>query len=61
MSSVHYFVHLNLAISLLLAYIVFVSGLETAAGSRVSNLRENYTIYLYVYNIASNLIALVLM
>lgn len=35
-TSVHYFVHLNLAMSLLLAFIVFVVGLETAIGSTVS-------------------------
>ena len=36
LSSVHSFVHLNLALSLLLGYVVFVSGLETAVGSEVS-------------------------
>ncbi len=35
-NKVHYFVHLNLSISLLLAYFVFVVGIETAVGNRVT-------------------------
>lgn len=34
-TSVHYFVHLNLALSLLLAFTVYVVGVETAIGSTV--------------------------
>ena len=36
LSAVHNFVHLNLALSLLCAYIVFVSGVEPAVGNTVS-------------------------
>ena len=36
-SSVHYFVHLNLAISLLLGYVVFMFGIELGTGSKVYN------------------------
>ena len=36
-SSVHYFVNLNLAISLLLGYIVFMFGIELGTGSKVYN------------------------
>ena len=36
-SSVHYFVHLNLAISLLLGYIVFIFGIELGTSSKVYN------------------------
>ena len=32
---IHNFVHLNLAIALLLALITFVSGIETATGNEV--------------------------
>ena len=35
-SAIHYFVHLNLAISLLLGYIVFVSGIEHARHNKVA-------------------------
>ena len=34
--AVHMFVHLNLAISLLLGYLVFMFGIETATSSTVS-------------------------
>ena len=34
-SAVHYFVHLNLAISLLLGYVVFVFGIELGTSTRV--------------------------
>ena len=34
--AVHMFVHLNLAISLLLGYLIFMFGIETATGSAVS-------------------------
>ena len=36
-SSVHYFVHLNLAISLLIGYVVFMFGIELGTGSKVYN------------------------
>ena len=36
-SSVHNFVHLNLAISLLLGYVVFMFGIELGTGSKVYN------------------------
>ena len=35
-NAVHMFVHLNLAISLLLGYLVFMFGIETATSSTVS-------------------------
>ena len=34
-NAVHMFVHLNLAISLLLGYLTFMFGIETATGSTV--------------------------
>ena len=34
-TSVHYFVHLNFALCLLLAYIVFAVGIETATRNKV--------------------------
>ena len=34
--AVHMFVHLNLAISLLLGYLIFMLGIETAISSSVS-------------------------
>ena len=43
-SSVHYFVHLNLALSLLLGYVVFMFGIELGTSSKVSWLHlENVT------------------
>ena len=36
--SVHFFVHLNLAIALLLGYILFIAGIDTAVENRVRNL-----------------------
>ena len=36
LTAVHNFVHLNLAVSLLCAYIVFVAGVEHAVGNTVS-------------------------
>ena len=35
-TSVNYFVHLNLSISLLLGYMVFVAGVDNAVSNRVS-------------------------
>ena len=41
---IHNFIHLNLAIALFLALVVFVSGIEPAADSRVSiNCTASYT------------------
>ncbi len=40
-SKVHYFVHLNFSISLLLANLVFVVGIDTAVGNRVSHAINN--------------------
>ena len=34
-TSVHYFIHLNLSIALLLGYVVFLAGVDTAGGNRV--------------------------
>ena len=34
-TSVHYFVHLNLSIALMLGYILFVAGVDTAVAIRV--------------------------
>ena len=34
-TSVHYFIHLNLSIALLLSYVVFLAGVDTAIGNRV--------------------------
>ena len=39
---VHYFVHLNLALALLLANLVFVSGIETATVNEVRVLHNMY-------------------
>ncbi len=36
LTKVHNFIHLNLSISLLLGYVVFLSGVETAVASEVS-------------------------
>ena len=36
MKGIHHFIHLNLAIALILALIVFVSGIETATKNEVS-------------------------
>ena len=36
MHAVHMFIHLNLAISLLLGYLIFMIGIETATSSTVS-------------------------
>ena len=47
--AVHMFVHLNLAISLLLGYLVFMVGIETATGSAVSiavNIKISISSYL---------------
>ncbi len=41
-SKVHYFVHLNFSISLLLANLVFVVGIDTAIGNRVSEPSVNF-------------------
>ena len=35
-SSVHYFVHLNLSLSLLLGYVVFMFGIELGTSSKAS-------------------------
>ena len=45
LKGIHSFIHLNLAIALLLALIVFVSGIETATKSEVS-------LYTYMYFIS---------
>ena len=37
LEGIHNFVHLNLAIALILALVVFVSGIETATESEVSS------------------------
>ena len=37
MEGIHNFIHLNLAIALIMALIVFVSGIETATESEVSS------------------------
>ncbi len=34
-TKVHYFVHLNLSIALLLGYVVFLAGVDTAIGNRI--------------------------
>ena len=34
-TSVHYFIHLNFSIALLLGYMVFVAGVDPAVGNRV--------------------------
>ena len=36
--AVHYFVHLNLALSLLLGYVVFMLGIELGTSSKVSKI-----------------------
>ena len=35
--AVHYFIHLNLALSLLLGYVVFMAGIEAGTHNRVSD------------------------
>lgn len=35
LTSIHYFIHLNLAIALLLGCVVFVAGINTAVTNRV--------------------------
>ena len=42
--AVHYFVHLNLAISLLLGYVVFIFGIELGTSSKVC-------MYLYSWDV----------
>ena len=42
-TSVHYFIHLNLAIALLLGYLVFLAGVDTAVGNRVRREIHQYT------------------
>ena len=32
---VHYFIHLNLSIALLLGYVVFLAGVDTAVGNQI--------------------------
>ena len=53
--AVHNFVHLNLAIALLLGLIVFVAGIETAVGNRVSVLQKLYH-HTFMYTATSDLI-----
>ena len=45
LTKVHNFIHLNLSISLLLGYVVFLSGVETAVANKVSS--RNYAV-LYI-------------
>ena len=40
-TSVNFFIHLNLCIALLLAYVVFLAGMTTAKGNRVSQCMLN--------------------
>lgn len=40
-AKVHYFIHLNLSITLCLAYITFVAGIEKGAAYQVSNIQYN--------------------
>lgn len=42
-AKVHYFIHLNLSITLCLAYITFVAGIEKGAAYQVSNIQYNDT------------------
>lgn len=44
MKGIHNFIHLNLAIALFLALLVFVSGIEPATENRV-----RIILYLYLY------------
>ena len=48
-TSVHNFVHLNLCISLLLSYSVFVAGVSTAVGNTVS-LNQLFAAFLVLVN-----------
>ena len=41
--SVHYFIHLNLSIALLLGYVAFLAGIDTAVGNRVSHVTISIT------------------
>ena len=51
-TSVHYFIHLNLAIALLLGYTVFLAGVDTAVGNRVS--KDIYLALFYIANMKWN-------
>ena len=44
LEGIHNFIHLNLAIALILALIVFVSGIETATDSEVSKCIAMYSL-----------------
>ena len=44
-TSVHYFIHLNLSIALLLGYAVFLAGVDTAIGNRVRTTLANLHSY----------------
>ena len=47
LARVHNFIHLNLSISLLLGYVVFLSGVETAVANKVSS--RNYAVLYIAY------------
>ena len=44
LEGIHNFIHLNLAIALILALIVFVSGIETATDNEVSKCIAMYSL-----------------
>ena len=46
---IHNFIHLNLAVALLLALIVFVGGIETATENEVRD-TYNFVLCIYLHN-----------
>ena len=49
LTRVHNFIHLNLSISLLLGYVAFLSGIQTAVVNKVSLESCTYSVYSIVY------------
>ena len=45
LTRVHNFIHLNLSISLLLGYVAFLSGIQTAVANKVSLELCTYSVY----------------
>ena len=50
LDGIHNFVHLNLAIAIVMALIVFVSGIETATESEVSSVLHIVLCYMNIIN-----------
>ena len=58
-SAVHNFVHLNLAISLFIGYLVFAVGIELAGHDRVLTYMYIY-IYIYIYYVNASSIVYIM-